>query len=40
MPLVTLRSYRDPIEADVARAHLEEAGIASVVFDDHLFTTQ
>lgn len=40
MSLVTLRSYRDPIEADVARAHLEDAGIASVVFDDHLITMQ
>lgn len=40
MPLVTLRSYRDPIEADVARAHLEDAGIPSVVFDDHLITAQ
>ena len=40
MPLVTLRSYRDPIEADVARNHLEDAGIASVVFDDHMITMQ
>ncbi len=40
MPLVTLRSYRDPIEADVARAQLEDAGIPSVVFDDHLITVQ
>lgn len=40
MPLVTLRSYRDPIEADVARSHLEDAGIESVVFDDHMITAQ
>ena len=40
MPLVTLRSYRDPIEADIARSLLEDAGIPTIVVDDHLITAQ
>jgi len=40
MPLVTLRSYRDPVDAEIARARLEDAGIPAFLFDQHLVAIQ
>ena len=36
MALVTLRAYRDPLDADLAKARLDSAGIPAFVFDQHL----
>ena|SRR2546427_13207213 len=36
MALVTLRSYRNAIDAEFAKAQLEASGIPAVVVDDHL----
>jgi putative signal transducing protein len=36
MALVTLRAYRDPIDAELAKTRLEGAGIPAVVADQHL----
>lgn len=40
MALVTLRSYRDPVHAELARAQLDLAGIHAVLFDQHLASIQ
>ena len=40
MALVTLRSYRDPIDAELARAQLESLGIDAVIVDQHLVSIQ
>lgn len=40
MELVTLRAYRDPVSAHVARAILDEAGIPSFVWDEHVIGVQ
>jgi hypothetical protein len=40
MPLVTLRSYRDTIDAELAKARLESAGISAVIVDQHLASIQ
>ena len=40
MELVTLRSYRDPVSAHVARAILEENDIPSFVWDEHVINVQ
>jgi hypothetical protein len=40
MALVTLRSYRDPVHAELARAQLELAGIEAVLLDQHLASIQ
>ena len=40
MALVTLRSYRDPIDAELAKLRLETAGIPVVVADQHLVGVQ
>jgi hypothetical protein len=40
MSLVTLCSYRDPIDAELAKAHLESAGIPAVILDRHLAAIQ
>ena len=40
MALVTLRSYRDPIDAELARSQLESAGIAAFLLDRHLASIQ
>lgn len=40
MELATVRSYRDPVSAHVARAMLDEAGIPSFVWDEHLINVQ
>jgi len=36
MALVTLRTYRDPIDAELGRSQLESAGIPAFIFDRHL----
>lgn len=36
MALVTLRAFRDPIDAELTRAQLESQGIRAVVFDQHV----
>lgn len=40
MALVTLRSYRDPIDAELAKLRLEDAGIPAVILDQHLASIQ
>jgi hypothetical protein len=40
MSLVMLCSYRDPIDAELAKAHLESAGIPAVILDRHLVAIQ
>ena len=40
MALVTLRSYRDPIDAELGKARLENAGIPAVILDQHLVSIQ
>ena len=40
MALVKLRSYRDPIDAQLARARLESFGIRAVILDQHLASIQ
>ena len=40
MALVTLRSYRDPIDAELGKARLESAGIPAVILDQHLVSIQ
>jgi len=40
MALVTLRSYRDPIDAELARSQLESAGIPALILDQHLVSIQ
>ncbi len=40
MSFITVRSYRDPIEAELDRARLESEGIASVIIDDELIAMQ
>ena len=40
MALVTLRSYRDPIDAELARARLVNAGIPAIVVDQYLVSIQ
>ena len=40
MSLVTLCSYRDPIDAELAKAHLESAGIPAVILDRYLAAIQ
>lgn len=40
MSYVTVRSYRDPIDAELGRARLESEGIASVIADDELIAMQ
>ena len=40
MALVTLRSYRDPIDAELAKVQLENAGIPAIVADQHLVGVQ
>jgi hypothetical protein len=40
MALVTLRSYRDPIDAELAKAQLEDAGIPAIVIDRYLVSIQ
>ncbi len=40
MSLVTLRSYRDPIAAELAKNRLESEGIRAAIFDDHLVAIQ
>src|SRR5262245_54035223 len=40
MALVTLRSYRDPIDAELAKAKLEGAGIPAVIADRYLVSVQ
>jgi hypothetical protein len=40
MALVTLSSYRDPIDAELAKTRLDDAGIPSVVVDQHLISVQ
>jgi hypothetical protein len=40
MALVTLRSYRDPIDAELAKTQLESAGIPAVVVDQYLISIQ
>lgn len=36
MPLATLVTLFDPVEAEVARATLAAAGIEAVLFDNHI----
>lgn len=36
MPLATLVTLFDPVEAEVARATLDAAGIEAVLFDNHI----
>ena len=40
MALVTLRSYTDPIDAELAKSQLESAGIPAVILDQHLASIQ
>jgi hypothetical protein len=40
MALVTLSSYRDPIDAELARTRLDDAGIPAIVVDQHLISIQ
>jgi len=40
MGFVTLRAYRDPVDAEVDRAHLELEGIDAIVVDDDLVAMQ
>ena len=40
MALVTLRSYRDPIDAELAKARLESAGIPALIVDRYLVSIQ
>jgi hypothetical protein len=40
MTLVTLRSYRDPIEAELDKALLDAAGVPCVLRDEHLASIQ
>ena len=40
MTLVTIRSYRDVIDAELAIAQLESAGIFAVILDQHLASIQ
>jgi hypothetical protein len=40
MGLVTLRSYRDPIDARLAQARLELEGIPSALRDEHVIAVQ
>jgi len=40
MPLVTVRSYRDPIDAEIAKTRLEDAGIRAFVFDQYVVGIQ
>ena len=40
MALVTLRSYRDPIDAELGKARLENAGIPAVLLDQYLVSIQ
>ena len=40
MSLVTLSSYRDPIDAELAKSQLESAGIPAVILDQHLVSIQ
>ena len=40
MPLVTLRAYRDPLDAEFAKVRLENAGIPAFVLDQHLVGIQ
>jgi hypothetical protein len=38
--LVTVRSFRDPVDAGIARARLELAGIPSLLLDENLIAVQ
>jgi hypothetical protein len=40
MALVMLRSYRDPIDAELAKSRLESAGIPALILDKHLASIQ
>jgi hypothetical protein len=40
MPLVTVNSYRDTINAEIAKAQLEDAGIYAFIFDQHVVGIQ
>lgn len=40
MSLVTLRAHRDPVEAELDRAHLELAGIPALIVDEDLVAVQ
>ena len=40
MALVTLRAYTNPIDAELARAQLDLAGIPAAVQDQHLVSIQ
>lgn len=40
MALVTVRAFRDPVDAGIARARLELAGIPSVLLDENLISVQ
>ena len=40
MALVKLRSYRDPIDAQLTRARLESSGIRAAILDQHLASIQ
>lgn len=40
MALVTVRSYRDPIDAELAKARLEGAGIPAFLADQHVVAIQ
>jgi hypothetical protein len=40
MTLVTIKSYRDGVDAELARARLEGAGISSVIADKYLASIQ
>lgn len=40
MALVTLRSYRDPIDAELAKTRLESWGIHATIVDQHLASIQ
>jgi transposase-like protein len=40
MALVTLSSYRDPIDAELAKARLDGAGIPAIVVDQYLISVQ
>ena len=40
MALVTLRSYRDPIDAELAKSQLVSAGIPAIILDQHLVSIQ
>jgi len=40
MALVALGSYRDPIDAELAKMRLQNAGIPAIVVDQHLISMQ